>query len=226
MSKRGWTVAALALAVSLAVVGNAALAQRYGASGGGYRGAVPPPGAYRGGGWQGGAWAGTGRPPAGAWVARPGWGHGWAGRPGWGYGWAGRPGWGWGWGPGWAWGPGWGWNTWGWNRWGGWGWGVGWNPGWAWGPGFWGWSVGAPIVVAPATGAWALPPSATVYVERAPEAPLAPVAPAAPAAPRSEAPPEGLWWYWCNSANAYYPYVNTCPEPWQRVAPQVPPGVQ
>ncbi len=31
----------------------------------------------------------------------------------------------------------------------GWGWGVGWNPGWAGAPGYWGWSVGAPIVVGP-----------------------------------------------------------------------------
>ena len=26
-------------------------------------------------------------------------------------------------------------------------------------------------------------------------------------------------WYYCGSENAYYPYVTTCPEGWQPVAP-------
>lgn len=153
--------------------------------------------AWRGGAWGGNVWVGGGRPPAWGW--RPGWG-GWGWRPGWG-------GWGGWWGPGWA------------------GWGPGWStPAWGWGPG-WGWSVTAPIVVAPpvVTGAWVLPPSATVYIERSAEVAdgTAPAAPAAPVAPAAQ-----QWWYWCNSARAYYPYVNSCPEPWQRVEPQVPPGMQ
>jgi hypothetical protein len=28
------------------------------------------------------------------------------------------------------------------------------------------------------------------------------------------------WWYYCPSQRAYYPYVRTCPQGWQRVAPQ------
>jgi hypothetical protein len=28
------------------------------------------------------------------------------------------------------------------------------------------------------------------------------------------------YWYYCNEARAYYPYVKQCPGPWQRVAPQ------
>jgi len=122
---------------------------------------------------------------------------------------AGRP---WGWGPGWrhGWGPAWG------PGWGGWGWGVGWNP-WAWSPGFWGWSVGVPVVVAaPASSAWILPPSAQAqtWIERpAEEVALAPAA-------------AEQWWYWCASNQAYYPYVQNCAEGWQRVAPQVPAGVQ
>lgn len=28
------------------------------------------------------------------------------------------------------------------------------------------------------------------------------------------------YWYYCNAARAYYPYVKDCPGGWQRVAPQ------
>ncbi len=31
---------------------------------------------------------------------------------------------------------------------------------------------------------------------------------------------ERPYWYYCQSARAYYPYVNGCPEGWLRVAPQ------
>src|SRR5467141_1427488 len=37
------------------------------------------------------------------------------------------------------------------------------------------------------------------------------------------APPQQSYWYFCSSANAYYPYVQQCPEGWQAVAP-VPPS--
>ena len=30
------------------------------------------------------------------------------------------------------------------------------------------------------------------------------------------------YWYYCNEAQAYYPYVQQCPGPWQKVAPQPP----
>jgi hypothetical protein len=30
------------------------------------------------------------------------------------------------------------------------------------------------------------------------------------------------WWYYCESARAYYPYVRECPAGWQRV-PALPP---
>jgi hypothetical protein len=96
--------------------------------------------------------------------------------------------------------------------WSGWGWGIGWPGwgwGWGWGPG-WGWSVTAPIVVGPpAVGVWT-PPSPTVYVERD------------NGAAQTPPPPAEQWWYWCASARGYYPYVKTCFEGWQRVAPQVP----
>lgn len=28
------------------------------------------------------------------------------------------------------------------------------------------------------------------------------------------------WWYWCSPYQEYYPYVTTCPVPWQRVLPR------
>ena len=43
--------------------------------------------------------------------------------------------------------------------------------------------------------------------------------PTAGAAPAPESPPG---WYYCDSAKAYYPYVQGCAEPW-RVVPAVPP---
>ncbi len=38
-------------------------------------------------------------------------------------------------------------------------------------------------------------------------------------------PPQELaagYWYYCASSKSYYPYVNDCPEPWQRVSPTPP----
>jgi hypothetical protein len=197
--KTALTAVALALSLGLAGVASPVDAQS-----GGYRGGPPPGGGYRGGPPPGSGFRGA--PPPGAW------GGAWRG-PGW-NGW-GRP-----WGP--AWRPGWGWGGWGWGpAWGGWGWGVGWNPGWAWGPGYWGWSVGAPIVVGPpAVSVWAPPLGPTVYVESG-----AAVAETSPAAP-PPAPSAQQWWYWCGSARGYYPYVESCPEGWQRVPPQVPPARQ
>ena len=31
------------------------------------------------------------------------------------------------------------------------------------------------------------------------------------------------WWYYCDSARGYYPYVKECPAGWQRVPPAPPP---
>ena len=33
---------------------------------------------------------------------------------------------------------------------------------------------------------------------------------------------EAGYWYYCNEAQAYYPYVQQCLGPWQKVAPQPP----
>jgi hypothetical protein len=55
-----------------------------------------------------------------------------------------------------------------------------------------------PVVVAPA--------APTTYIEQG-------VAQAAPALPTG-------YWYFCDDAKAYYPYVKECPGGWQRVSPQ------
>lgn len=71
-----------------------------------------------------------------------------------------------------------------------------WGPGY-WGPGYYGYAP-PPVVVVPA--------EPRIYVERD----------EAPAPAQSSA----QWWYWCQSAKGYYPYVSACSEGWQRVAPQ------
>jgi len=38
-------------------------------------------------------------------------------------------------------------------------------------------------------------------------------------APLPDDPPPAAYWYYCPSANAYYPYVATCPVPWVPVVP-------
>jgi hypothetical protein len=42
-------------------------------------------------------------------------------------------------------------------------------------------------------------------------------------APPAAIPQQQDYWYFCPSANAYYPYVQQCPEGWQAVVP-VPPS--
>ncbi|MDR2000724.1 MAG: hypothetical protein LBP94_04230 [Zoogloeaceae bacterium] len=37
-----------------------------------------------------------------------------------------------------------------------------------------------------------------------------------------QAAPTETYWYFCRSANAYYPYVKNCPGGWERVSPTPP----
>lgn len=73
-----------------------------------------------------------------------------------------------------------------------------------------------------------VPAAPTTYIEQAPAVvavPATPVMPAAPAAPAQAAQAATLpagYWYYCQAANAYYPYVRECPAGWQQVAPQPP----
>lgn len=76
-------------------------------------------------------------------------------------------------------------------------------------------------------GPWAYPPyyPYPVYAPRV-YAPPVVVVPAAPPVyiEQQQAVPqlEPGYWYYCNEAQAYYPHVQQCPGPWQRVAPQPP----
>jgi hypothetical protein len=63
----------------------------------------------------------------------------------------------------------------------------------------------APLVVVPPLAT--LPPPPPVYIEQGEELPP----------PSTSA---DIWWYYCPSRGAYYPYVKTCPQGWQQVAPQ------
>jgi len=47
------------------------------------------------------------------------------------------------------------------------------------------------------------------------------VQPTAPAAPST--PPPSQYWYYCDAAKAYYPYVQSCPAGW-RMVPATPSG--
>jgi hypothetical protein len=57
-----------------------------------------------------------------------------------------------------------------------------------------------------------VPASAPVYVEQGQPGPTASAPPAQ----------NQSYWYFCRESNGYYPYVNQCAGPWQRVSPQPP----
>jgi len=48
-------------------------------------------------------------------------------------------------------------------------------------------------------------------------------APAQPSSPTSASAPT---WFYCADSQSYYPYVESCASPWQRVVPQPPPQTQ
>ncbi len=50
------------------------------------------------------------------------------------------------------------------------------------------------------------------------------VIPQAPSAVPGAPAPQAQNWYYCTSAQSYYPYVSSCPEGWKMV-PATPPGV-
>jgi len=45
-----------------------------------------------------------------------------------------------------------------------------------------------------------------------------------PTAPAPSAPPPAQYWYYCDAAKGYYPYVPSCPAGW-RMVPASPAGV-
>jgi len=110
-------------------------------------------------------------------------------------GWAGHGGSGWG-GRGGGWGGHGGWHHHDWDGWrGGWG---GWGYGWGWGPYWDPWVWGSDYS----------------YYEPTYPAYAAPDLGALPSAP-----PPPAYWYYCQPAKTYYPYVRQCPQPWVPVTP-------
>jgi len=61
-----------------------------------------------------------------------------------------------------------------------------------------------------------------VVVQPSPPVVVQPSAPQTYVQSRDTAPES--YWYYCQSAKGYYPYVKECPSGWQRVAPQPSPG--
>ena len=102
-------------------------------------------------------------------------------------------------------------------------WGAGYWPGY-WGAGYWGgyWGPGwGGYYGAPALAYTPVIAQERVWVENDLAAATPP-----PAAAPAQNPNTQQWWYWCVSARNYYPYVNSCSEGWQRVAPQPTPSPQ
>ncbi len=58
----------------------------------------------------------------------------------------------------------------------------------------------------------------TVYVESQAPVAVAPPVPQAPSAPQAQQ----QYWYFCQSSQTYYPHVQNCATPWQRVIPHAP----
>ena len=58
----------------------------------------------------------------------------------------------------------------------------------------------------------------TVYVESQAPGPIAPFAPPASSGPQTQQ----QYWYFCQSSQTYYPHVQNCATPWQRVVPHAP----
>ncbi len=79
-----------------------------------------------------------------------------------------------------------------------------------WGPGVW--VVPPPVVVAP------IPAPAPVVVAPAPVIEQPPVY----AQPVPDETPAQSYWYFCPSAKAYYPSVQSCADAWVKVPPRTP----
>lgn len=100
------------------------------------------------------------------------------------------------------------------------------------GHGHYGFSVGVPLGGYYGPGPWpyypryyypyppavvAVPVQPPVYIEQ-PQMQAAPMPAPAPQVQGSN------YWYYCVDSKTYYPYVEQCPSPWQRVIPQPAPG--
>jgi hypothetical protein len=77
---------------------------------------------------------------------------------------------------------------------------------------------GGYVVVAPPAGVDAARVQGPPPIPGAgPPPPAPPPSPPGVAPPPPPAPPSTATWYYCSSAQAYYPSVQTCPEPWVQI---------
>jgi len=74
--------------------------------------------------------------------------------------------------------------------------------------------LGAGLVLGSALLWAATRPPTVIYQEPAP------VVVAPPPVYLAPPPPADGWWYYCRPSGTYYPYVQSCPGRWERVAPQ------
>ncbi len=89
-----------------------------------------------------------------------------------------------------------------------------WRPFYGYGYGY-GYPYGYPYYQAPVV----VQEQPTVYVEQQPDPSFAgQAAPAPSSAPQAQTP----YWYYCQDSKTYYPHVQTCTSPWQRVIPHAP----
>jgi len=96
---------------------------------------------------------------------------------------------------------------------GGHGWHHGWHGGWGWG---WGVGIGFYDPWWPGYYGYGYSPYYYPYYSE-PSVTVLQQAPAAQAAPAAS-------WYYCDNPAGYYPYVQTCSQPWRPVAPTPPPN--
>ena len=59
-----------------------------------------------------------------------------------------------------------------------------------------------------------------IYTEQTPAVQAAPAPTAPPPVPQAQQPQN--YWYFCQDTQTYYPHVQTCATPWQRVIPHAP----
>ena len=92
--------------------------------------------------------------------------------------------------------------------------------------------IGAPLVFAYYPSYYYAPPVVVreplvFYDERGNPVPAQPQVAQAPAQAQPSAQPQpgapAPTWYFCADSQKYYPYVQSCASPWQRVVPQPPP---
>ncbi len=93
-----------------------------------------------------------------------------------------------------------------------------WRPYYGYGYGYYGYPYGYPYYTAPVV----VQEQPTVYVEQQPDPAVAGQAAPAPAPSSAPQAQQQQYWYYCQDSKTYYPHVQNCTSPWQRVLPHAP----